>query len=74
MFFTQYFIIQFNIFYERDGYQVHFKYIKNFYKDEHLNLSTGAFHHEYDEYPFRFMITAIDNETGRLPPDLYQLG
>ena len=52
---------------------MHFKYIKNYYKTEFLNLKTGAVNEDFN-YPFRFMVTAIDNETGRLPPDLDQLG
>jgi hypothetical protein len=58
---------------QRDGYVVHFKYIKNYYGLEYLDLVTGEVNEDFN-YPFRFMITAIDNETGRLPPDLDELG
>ena len=73
VFVIQFFMIQFHILLQRDGYSVHFKYIKNYYGLEYLNLVTGEVNEEFN-YPFRFMITAIDNETGRLPPDLNELG
>jgi hypothetical protein len=47
--------------------------VKDYYGQERLNLVTGE-KNEAFSYPFRFMITAIDNETGLLPKDLDELG
>lgn len=60
--------------YLENGYSIITRTDDSFYEDEPLKIVVGKPETNEYEYPFRFILTGFDTETGKYPADVQYLG